>query len=69
MKPRRFQLSLTAFTALLILLIAVAAGGSLWLVAQTKQGAKTLARDLGEFMAEVETVEISGGYRVIRGKQ
>ncbi|NLO73536.1 MAG: class I SAM-dependent methyltransferase [candidate division WS1 bacterium] len=44
-------------------------GGSLWLVIQTKQGAKTLARDLGEILAEVETVQIKGGYRVIRGGQ
>jgi 16S rRNA (guanine1207-N2)-methyltransferase len=42
-------------------------GGSLWLVAQTKQGAKTLARDLGAFLPHIETVEISGGYRIIRG--
>ena len=44
-------------------------GGSLWLVIQTKQGAKALARDLGEFMGEVQTVEISGGYRVMRGRK
>lgn len=43
-------------------------GGSLWLVAQTKQGAKTLARELAEFLDEVQTVEVSGGYRVIRGR-
>jgi 16S rRNA (guanine1207-N2)-methyltransferase len=44
-------------------------GGSLWLVAQTRQGAKTLARDLGAFLPQIETVEISGGYRVIRGSR
>jgi 16S rRNA (guanine1207-N2)-methyltransferase len=42
-------------------------GGSLWLVAQTKQGAKTLARDLAGLFAEVEEVEIGSGYRVYRG--
>ena len=43
-------------------------GGSLWLVIQTKQGAKTLARDLGPHFSQIETVEIKGGYRVISGR-
>jgi 16S rRNA (guanine1207-N2)-methyltransferase len=41
-------------------------GGSLWFVAQTKQGAKTLARDLGELFTQVETVALGGGFRVYR---
>ncbi len=43
-------------------------GGSLWFVAQTKQGAKTLARDLGGLFARVEEVELRGGFRVYRGE-
>ena len=39
-------------------------GGYLWFVVQTKQGAKTLARDLGG----VEEVELGSGYRVYRGR-
>lgn len=42
-------------------------GGSLWLVVQTKQGAKTLARDLGQLLPQVETVTIKGGFRVLKG--
>ena len=41
-------------------------GGSLWFVAQTKQGAKTLARDLGGLFARVEERELRGGFRVYR---
>jgi 16S rRNA (guanine1207-N2)-methyltransferase len=39
-------------------------GGSLWFVAQTKQGAKTLARDAGALFATVEERELRGGFRV-----
>ena len=39
--------------------------GSLWIVGRTKQGVKTLARDLAHLFGEVETVAIKGGYRVI----
>jgi 16S rRNA (guanine1207-N2)-methyltransferase len=41
-------------------------GGSLWFVAQTKQGAKTLARDAGKLFGTVEEREIRGGFRVYR---
>jgi len=41
-------------------------GGSLWFVAQTKQGAKTLAREVAQFAQQVSLVEIEGGYRVYR---
>lgn len=41
-------------------------GGGLWIVGRTKQGIKTLARDVSELFATVETVDIKGGYRVIR---
>lgn len=41
-------------------------GGSLWIVGRTKQGIKTLARDISEPFETVETADIKGGYRVIR---
>lgn len=41
-------------------------GGSLWFVAQTKQGAKTLAREAARFAPQVALVEVQGGYRVYR---
>lgn len=41
-------------------------GGSLWFVAQTKQGAKALAREFGGLFARVEEVELGSGYRVYR---
>ncbi len=41
-------------------------GGSLWFVAQTKQGAKTLAREVGALFTRVEEVELGSGYRVYR---
>jgi len=41
-------------------------GGTLWIVGRTRQGIKTLARDISPWFSEVETVDISGGYRVIR---
>jgi 16S rRNA (guanine1207-N2)-methyltransferase len=44
-------------------------GGSLWFVAQTKQGAKTLARDVGQIFAQVEQREIRGGFRVYRAQK
>jgi len=42
------------------------AGGTLWIVGRTRQGVKTLARDISPWFATVETVDISGGYRVLR---
>lgn len=42
------------------------AGGTLWIVGRTRQGVKTLVRDISPWFSEVETVDISGGYRVIR---
>jgi 16S rRNA (guanine1207-N2)-methyltransferase len=41
-------------------------GGSLWLVIQTKQGAKTWQRDLATLFSEVHTAEVKGGFRVLR---
>lgn len=41
-------------------------GGSLWFVVQTKQGAKTLAREVTHFAPQVTLVEVEGGYRVYR---
>jgi 16S rRNA (guanine1207-N2)-methyltransferase len=41
-------------------------GGVLWFVMQTKQGAKTMARDLGEQFASVEEMSVKGGFRVYR---
>lgn len=40
--------------------------GALWLVARTKQGAKTLARDLTAWFGQVEVVAKQGGFRVIK---
>ncbi len=40
-------------------------GGTLWIVGRTKQGIKTLARDLGKGFQSGETVAIKGGYRVL----
>ncbi len=40
--------------------------GALWIVGRTKQGIKTLARDLTPLFDQVRTVEIKAGYRVIR---
>ncbi|NSW54810.1 MAG: class I SAM-dependent methyltransferase [Armatimonadetes bacterium] len=44
----------------------LSAGGSLWIVGRTKQGIKTLTRDLSGLFETVETADIKGGYRVIR---
>lgn len=41
-------------------------GGSLWIVGRTKQGIKTLARDISEWFDSVETVEIKSGFRLFR---
>ncbi len=40
--------------------------GSLWIVGRTKQGIKTVVRDLSPLFASAETVKIRGGYRVMR---
>ena len=40
--------------------------GQLWLVAQTKQGAKSLLRRVTEVFGRAEVCAIRGGYRVIR---
>ncbi len=44
-------------------------GGSLWFVAQTKQGAKTLAREVAGFAPQVTLVEVEGGYRVYQASK
>jgi 16S rRNA (guanine1207-N2)-methyltransferase len=40
-------------------------GGSLWLVIRTDKGAKSLTRDLGQWFASVQTVEMRAGYRIV----
>jgi 16S rRNA G1207 methylase RsmC len=40
-------------------------GGSLWFVARTQHGAKTLQRLTEEMFGNAECVDIHGGYRVI----
>ncbi|EHP85316.1 class I SAM-dependent methyltransferase [Methanotorris formicicus] len=40
--------------------------GSLWVVIQTKHGAKSLAKFMGEVFGNVETVTIKGGYRILK---
>lgn len=45
------------------------AGGRLWVVGRTKQGIKTLARDLQSELDRIETVARKGGYRVIVGEK
>ncbi|ENN95956.1 methyltransferase small [Methanocaldococcus villosus KIN24-T80] len=44
-------------------------GGEIWLVIRTKQGAKSLANYMEEIFGNVETVEIKGGYRVLKSKK
>ena len=44
-------------------------GGAVWLVGRTKQGVKTLARDITSLFARVETVTIKGGHRVVVGRR
>jgi 16S rRNA (guanine1207-N2)-methyltransferase len=40
-------------------------GGAVWLVGRTRQGVKTMARDIGPWFRAVETIEIRSGYRVL----
>uniref|UniRef100_A9A678 Methyltransferase small n=1 Tax=Methanococcus maripaludis (strain C6 / ATCC BAA-1332) TaxID=444158 RepID=A9A678_METM6 len=40
--------------------------GSIWVVIQTKHGAKSLTKYMEEIYGNVETVTISGGYRVLK---
>ena len=40
--------------------------GSLWVVIQTKHGAKSLAKFMEEVFGNVETVTIKGGYRILK---
>jgi 16S rRNA (guanine1207-N2)-methyltransferase len=40
--------------------------GSIWVVIQTKHGAKSLTKYMEEIFGNVETVTISGGYRVLK---
>lgn len=73
----RFDVILTnppirAGNAVVFALIADAAahmepGGRLYLVARTKQGAKTLAKEMARHFAEVEQVGQGSGFRVYRG--
>jgi 16S rRNA (guanine1207-N2)-methyltransferase len=44
-------------------------GGEIWIVIQTKQGAKSLAKYMEEVFGNVETVTIKGGYRVLKSKK
>ena len=43
--------------------------GEIWVVIQTKQGAKSLAKYMEEIFGNVETVTIKGGYRVLKSKK
>lgn len=45
---------------------ALTPGGELWCVIQTNKGARRYARDLGAWFGSVDTVTITGGYRVLR---
>ncbi len=45
---------------------ALTPAGELWCVIQTNKGARRYARDLGAWFGSVDTVTISGGYRVLR---
>ncbi|MCE5219202.1 hypothetical protein LLH03_19475 [bacterium] len=38
----------------------------MWIVGRTKQGIKTLARDMSPCFADTRTAEVKSGYRVIR---
>lgn len=42
------------------------AGGSLWAVIRTKQGAKSYLRELEKIFGQAEAVEIQSGYRVLK---
>lgn len=44
-------------------------GGAVWFVGRTKQGIKTLARDVSPEFDQVETVKVKGGYRVMVGRR
>lgn len=44
------------------------AGGELWTVIRTSQGAKSLEAELRRLFPEVEEVEKGGGFRVYRGR-
>ncbi|ADG13892.1 class I SAM-dependent methyltransferase [Methanocaldococcus infernus] len=44
-------------------------GGELWMVIQTKQGAKSMAKYMEEVFGNVETVKIKGGYRILKSKK
>ena len=44
-------------------------GGEIWVVIQTKQGAKSLAKFMEEVFGNVGTVTIKGGYRVLKSKK
>jgi len=48
---------------------ALAPGGSLWFVALTRQGAKSLARKMESVFGNVETVAKRSGYRVLRAER
>ena len=43
--------------------------GEIWVVIQTKQGAKSLAKYMEEVFGNDETVTIKGGYRVLKSKK
>lgn len=45
------------------------AGGQLWLVVPTNKGAKTFFKMMADLFAEVDTIAISGGYRVLWGQK
>jgi 16S rRNA (guanine1207-N2)-methyltransferase len=46
----------------------LASGGRFYLVARTSQGARTLARCMGEVFGRVREVERGGGFRVYEGR-
>ncbi len=43
------------------------AGGSLWMVARTRQGARSLERRIAQALGACDTVARGSGYRVLRG--
>ncbi len=47
----------------------LAPGGELWCVIQTNKGARRYARDLEQWFGFIETVRISGGYRIFRARE
>jgi len=48
---------------------ALRPGGVLYFVARTRQGARTLARDLAEIFPRCQEVERQGGYRLYRAQK